>query len=122
MKRVVIPCVLAGKNINIRTDIVDCNIPLLLSKESMKKAGMVIDTNTDTATVFGRKVRLSTTSIGHYKLSIVQPPTDAEVEHILLTFGSASPNAIATKLHRQFAHPSAERLKKFLKDAQRDDE
>ena len=122
MKRVVIPCVLAGKNINIRTDIVDCNIPLLLSKESMKKAGMVIDTNTDTATVFGRKVKLSTTSIGHYKLSIVQPPTDAEVEHILLTFGSASPNAIATKLHRQFAHPSAERLKKFMKDAQRDDE
>ena len=122
MKCAIIPCVLAGKNIKIRTDIVDCNIPLLLSKESMKKAGMVIDTNTDTVMVFGKKIRLSTTSIGHYKLSIVQPPTDAEVEHILLTFGSAGPDAIATKLHRQFAHPSAERLKKLIKDARQDDE
>ena len=88
----------------------------------MKKAGMVIDTNTDTVMVFGKKIRLSTTSIGHYKLSIVQPPTDAEVEHILITFGSAGPDAIATKLHRQFAHPSAERLKKLIKDARQDDE
>ena len=44
------------------------------------------------------------------------------MKHILLTFGSAGPDAIATKLHRQFAHPSAERLKKLIKDARQDDE
>ena len=120
-KRAVIPCVLGGKNIRIRTDIVDCNIPLLLSKASMKKAGMVIDTNTDTVRVFGKEVKLSTTSIGHYKLSIVQPPCGAKIEYILLNIDTGNPDAIASKLHRQFAHPSAERLKKLLKDARRDD-
>ncbi|CAL4147658.1 unnamed protein product [Meganyctiphanes norvegica] len=42
IKRAVIPCVLGAKYISIRTDIVACNIPLLLSKASMKKAGMEI--------------------------------------------------------------------------------
>ena len=120
IKLAVIPCVLAGKNINIRTDIVECNIPLLLSKASMKKAGMVIDTNTDTVLVFGKEVKLSTTSIGHYKLSIIQPPTGVIVETVLLGFDNSSPDAIVAKLHRQFAHPSAEKLKQIIRDARKD--
>ena len=121
LKCAIIPCVLAGKNIHIRTDVVDCNLPLLLSKASMKKAGMIIDTNTDTAMVFGCKVKLGTTSIGHYMLSIVHPPYDEKIEEILMNIDSKYPDAITTELHIQFAHPSAERLKKFLKDAGHDD-
>ena len=34
-----IPCVLAGKQIEIKTDVIDSPVPLLLSKNSMKKAG-----------------------------------------------------------------------------------
>jgi hypothetical protein len=39
----------AGKSIKIRSDVVECKIPLLLSKETMKKAQMIIDLNDDTA-------------------------------------------------------------------------
>ena len=39
----------------------------------------------------------------------------------MLNIDTGNPDAISSKLHRQFAHPSAERLKKLLKDARRDD-
>lgn len=42
-KCAIVPCMLAGKNVSIRADVVDSNIPLLLSRTSMKKAGMVIN-------------------------------------------------------------------------------
>ena len=42
-----LPCVFAGKHVNIKADVVSCNIPLLLSKESMKNASMVITMNDD---------------------------------------------------------------------------
>ena len=117
LKRAIIPCVLAGKNISIRTDVVDCNIPLLLSKASMKKAGMIIDTNNDTVMVYNCKIKLGTTSIGHYKLFIAPPPCAARIEEILLSLDNSNPDAVASKLHRQFAHHSAEKVIKLLKYA-----
>ena len=33
-----IPSIIAGKKVFIETDVVDCEIPLLLSKDAMKKA------------------------------------------------------------------------------------
>ena len=40
-------------DINIKIDIVDCDIPLLFRKCSMKKAVMKIDKASDTAITFG---------------------------------------------------------------------
>ena len=81
-----LPCVLAGKSIAIKTDVVNCNIPLLLSKSSMKRAGMVIDMNDDTVTVFGKRVSLSSTSMGHYVIPIHFPVTPARIESVLINF------------------------------------
>ena len=117
LKRVLIPCVLADKNVVISTDIVECNIPLLLSKESMKRAGMVVNTKNDTVLVFGRRLGLFTTSLGHYMLPVVHPPCDAKIERILLSIDDVNTFAVARKLHKQFAHPSSEKLKKFLRNA-----
>lgn len=72
LKRVVIPCVIADFNSTIRTDVVDCNIPLLLSKEAMKRAKMQINFECDTVEVLGRTVDLTTTTSGHYCLPISQ--------------------------------------------------
>jgi hypothetical protein len=120
-KCVLLPCVLAGVNINIRSDVVDCDIPLLLSKASMKKAGMVIDMVSDTVQVFGKRLKLGSTSIGHYILPIYHPPTKERIEHILIS-GAEKNNSklIALKLHRQFAHPSTVKLVQLLKDAGKD--
>ena len=117
LKRVVLPCVLAGKNVTIRTDVVACNVPLLLSKTSMKRAGMIINLNNDTALIFGKNVKLNVTSIGHYMLPVFHPLSDSRVEEVLLSVDDCDSNKIALKLHRQFAHPPAEKLQKFLRNA-----
>lgn len=120
-KYITFPCLLAGKHVRIRTDVVDASIPLLLSKESMKRAGMVIDMNSDTVTVLGKRVNLETTSLGHYILPIFRPPTSEMVHEVLVASSSQSVESVALKLHRQFAHPTSEKLKKLLKNANRTD-
>ena len=49
MKNVVIPAVIGGKKCKISTDVVDLELPLLLSKASLKKANTVINLNDDEA-------------------------------------------------------------------------
>ena len=44
---------------------IDIVMPLLLSKSYMKRAGAVIDLNTDTVTVFTKRIKLQTSSLGH---------------------------------------------------------
>ena len=121
-KCLILPCVLAGTPISIRTDVVSSNIPLLLSRSSMKKAGMIIDLSCDQATVFGKQVQLGTTSMGHYILPIVFPLTKQRVELILFNDArDTNFDQMAVKLHKQFAHPTVEKLKKLLQDAGIDD-
>jgi hypothetical protein len=107
------PCMLAGKNIRVKSDVVDCNIPLLLSKASMKRAGMVLDLQRDCAQVFGKTVKLNTTTMGHYIMPICPSPSPELVESVLSIFNVPANNKyVAIKLHKQFAHPSFEKLKK----------
>ena len=46
------------------------NIPLLLSKESMKKANTKIDFWQDKISIFGKIVDITCTSIGHYCIKV----------------------------------------------------
>ena len=70
MKRVTIPCFVAGLRSEIITDVVDCDIPLLLSKDAMKRANMVLRFRDDTVTVNNLPVKLDTSTSGHYMLPI----------------------------------------------------
>ena len=49
--QIIFPCNLAGKDIFIKTDIVDSNIPLLLSKQSMNTACFKLNVENDTAEI-----------------------------------------------------------------------
>ena len=69
-KKIEIPCYLGGKRSKITTDVVDCNIPLLLSKRSMKSAEMVLDFKSDTAVIGNMTNKLSCSTSGHYMLPI----------------------------------------------------
>ena len=71
-QRVTLPCYIGNKKCEITTDVVKCKIPLLLSKNSMKKASMVIDLGNDTVAIAGVKQKLECTSSGHYKISLVR--------------------------------------------------
>ena len=65
-KSLILPCVLAGTPVSIWINVVTSNIPLLLRRSSIKKAGMIIDFSCDQATIFGKQVHLETTSMGQY--------------------------------------------------------
>ena len=71
IKRVKIPANVVGKNIYIQADVVSCAIPLLLSKGSMKKAKVKINMENDTAVIFGKTLKLSCTSSGHYRVPLL---------------------------------------------------
>merc|ERR1711964_384389 len=82
-------------------------IPLLLSKASMKKAGMQIDFENDNATAFGESIPLQTTNTGLYHFPITKPTqimqmvTNNPSESVTLNAIRAKTNSeIAVKLHR----------------------
>jgi hypothetical protein len=111
-----IPAVLAGKQIMLTTDVVQSDIPLLLSKAAMKKAGVKLDLENDTAIIFGVDMILNETTSGHYCVPIDRDMSVCAVE----LDGKLEPQErykTLLKLHRQFAHPPTGRFKALLQDA-----
>ena len=115
-----LPAHLAGKPVMIRTDVVASDIPLLLSKEAMKKAQVKLNLVADTAEILGTEVSLNHTSSGHYCVSL-DKANEIEVEEVYAVHISALNNKeqrkTLLKLHRQFAHPSQKKFVGLLKDA-----
>ena len=53
--KVILPCVIADIEVSIITDVMNSDIPLLLSKDAMKKAGTCLSFEDDTVTMLKRK-------------------------------------------------------------------
>ena len=70
IKRVTMPCYIDGKRATIESDIVDSNIPLLLSKKSMQKVKMTIDFGKDVAVIGESEIELVNSNSGHYLLPL----------------------------------------------------
>ena len=70
IENVDIPIVLGKQDVMLNTDIVASDIPLLLSRKSMKKTDMTFDFKNDNAIIFGESVKLITTKSGHYTIPI----------------------------------------------------
>ena len=69
-RKITIPCWMGGEPGELSTDVVDCNIPLLLSRKSMKSAGMILNFKQDKVTVGKRDIKLKVTKSGHYALPL----------------------------------------------------
>ena len=69
-KKITFPCWIGGKSADITADVVECKIPLLLSRKAMTKGEMVIDFGKHTANINGRLIKLKRTESGHYALPI----------------------------------------------------
>ena len=114
-----IPGQLAGKPVMINTDVVESDIPLLMSKDAMKRAKIKLNLENDTAEVFGVPVSLNLTSSGHYCLPI-DKAGNIPLENVcvvLQQLDEKGKRETLIKLHRQFAHPTEEKLVSLLKDA-----
>ena len=114
-----LPAHLAGKKVTIKTDVVASNLPLLLSKEAMKKAKVKLNLIDDTAEILGKEVCLNHTSSGHYCVPL-DKVNEVNVEEVyavnINTIDKREQRKTLTKLHRQFAHPSAKKFVGLLKD------
>ena len=115
-----LPAVIAGKEVTIKTDVVGSDIPLLLSRTAMKRAGVKMDLENDSATIFGKDIALNLTTSGYYCIPIDRTENIA-VEEVfsvkLEEMGRQDKVKTLLKLHRQFAHPRPRKLKSLLQDA-----
>ena len=68
--KVKLPAMIGSKRITVDTEIIQANIPMLLSKESMKKAGTIINFNTDEIQILGETHNLISTKSGHYAIPL----------------------------------------------------
>lgn len=114
-----IPVYVDGGRLLVHTDVVQSDIPLLLSKTTMKKLGVVMDLENDCASILGKDISLDISSSGHYCIPIRKPKSVEDVFAVraLDTMDNENKVRAIWKLHRQFAHPSFDRFKNLLKDA-----
>ena len=113
------PCLIAGQPVTINTDVVESNIPLLLSIKAMKKAGMVWDFKQGTIEVFGKVVQLHISSCGHHSIPIIISEISVK-ECALIAFDSDDPVMVhkwLKFLHLQFAHPPKDKFIDLLNNA-----
>ena len=79
----ILPCVVADIEVSIITDVVDSDIPLLLSKDTMKRAGTCLNFENDSVMMLKKKIPLRCTSSGHYYIPITKPlPDKRKFKHI----------------------------------------
>ena len=60
---VTLSCVIADIEVSVVTDVIDADIPLLLNKDSMKRAGTCLKFENDSVTMFKKKIPLRFTSL-----------------------------------------------------------
>ncbi|VDI61048.1 Hypothetical predicted protein [Mytilus galloprovincialis] len=124
--RATIPAQIGSTNCKIETEIVKADIPLLLSKASLKKAGTVLDLKNDRAIMFNKPVELEFTSSGHYCVNIVK--TKPEIQNVNVNIeenvlnitddmSTAEKRKTLVKVHKQFGHATFNRLTKLLNKA-----
>lgn len=120
--RAIIPAEFGKTLCKIEIEVVKADIPLLLSKSSLKKAGTVLDLKNDKVTMFGSPVCLECTSSGHYCVNILKAndkTCENELEEVLEFTEMTQKEKMKAldKLHKQFGHASVDRLSKLLINA-----
>ena len=131
-RKVKLPAKIGQTKCQIETEVVKVDIPLLLSKTSLKKAGTVLDMENDRAVMFKQQIPLEFTSSGHYCVDIRdddytrKPMKDdkilaatAEDEALTVTedMSPGEKRKVLLKLHKQFGHASADRLQKLIQSS-----
>ena len=104
-----VPVMIGGEQSTIELDVINSDIPLLMSKPEMKKRNMILDMPNDRIWIGKKEIPLKTTSAGHYVLSLL-PDNREEIdlqEIYAVNLKNASEKEIEevlSKLHKQFGH------------------
>ena len=78
-RHVTFPAFIGEQKCSIGADVVDIDLPLLLSKESLKRAEAIIDLTKDEAVFFGKTIKLEQTSSGHYCVDLCRSGTEERI-------------------------------------------
>ena len=122
-----IPVYIGSKKSILSTDIVHCDIPLLMSRDTLHKSSAIIDFKKNTVSMFGESISITLSSSGHYCLPLTRKlvldckHTQSVLVNFKLHDKGESLRRKVLKLHRQFAHPYPDRLINLLKDSGVDD-
>ena len=105
----IVPGWIGEQRIMLKFDVVDADLPLLLSLNTIKMAETILDTKNDEAFMLDNLVKLGRTETGHYTVDLIKGESQ--------WLGTASLDNKAdwkralTKHHEQFAHPPHKQLK-----------
>ena len=111
MGQIIFPCNLAGKDIFIKTNILDSNILLLLSKQSIKTACFKHNLENDAAEIWGNNIVLDCTTSRHYCILL----NINKLEECAFVKNKTIKDELI-KINKQFAHPSKAKFKSLLVD------
>ena len=85
-RKVEIPVIIEDIPVLLTTDVISFDIPLLLSKESMKQTNTAIGFKNDYAELFGKRINLFFTSLGHYCIPIKNVTNNLQSSMILIMY------------------------------------
>ena len=72
-KSVKLPAVIGQKPVTTESDVIDCDISLLMLRSSMKRVNMHLNFENDTANAFTQDINLIVTKSGHYAIPLTVP-------------------------------------------------
>ena len=115
-----IPCSLSGHNILLKVDVVQQHdLPCLLSKRSMKRAGVNIDVVNDMVTMFGQQIKLGENEQGHYVINFDDFLYNGGDCAVLYSIHKDGPQpqlmADLKRIHFGLGHPSHTAFERMLK-------
>ena len=70
IRRVSFPAPISGQKIRMTSDVINSEIPLLLSKHLMQQAAIKIDFSNDKVKILGKKLKLQFIASGHYAIPV----------------------------------------------------
>ena len=120
-KKLIIPFYINNSKHYLRVDIVDCCIPLLISRYTLKRAKVKIDVGNNRLQILGQEVPLITTSTGHkcFSVSRKMHADNEETQRVISSTLFNSPfhdlendsdlDKKISLLHSQFSHPTPNR-------------
>ena len=106
-----VPVIIANQLHVLPIDVIESDIPFLMSKNHMKKVGLALDLTNDTATANGQPIKINTTSAGHYTISLLGEDDTEDtliMQHVLTTELENADHKqqfkMLSKIHAQFGH------------------
>ena len=114
-----IPVKIGGELNHIMIDVINSDIPLLLSKGEMKRIGITLDMKNDKGYINDKPLTLTTTTAGHYTVDLLHSAEEIEEVNIaeLDTKNEEQQMKALLKVHKQFGHRPKRQFVTILKEA-----